>query len=252
MLERVLPSGMAQLVINLAEDRTRSYDETRGFARADMAGSVISGASSRYTIIDTDEQCDVVGACFAPAGMPALLRPDADELSDADVPLDALWGTRSIDRLRTQLQEAASPDRRLDVLEQALAAHWRERPVHPAVACALALFARHPAVATVGDAVDASGFSARYLIDRFTAQVGLAPKRFCRVRRFQRAITLAHRGALEDWAAIAADCGFADQPHLVHEFRAFAGLPPSSYLARRTAHRNHVRLMHADGTPVES
>lgn len=252
MLERVLPSGMAQLVINLAEDRTRSYDEARGLTCVDTAGSVISGASSRYTIIDTDEQCDVVGACFAPAGMPALLKPNADELANTDVPLDALWGARSIDRLRTQLQEAASPDRRLDVLERALVAQWHERPVHPAVACALELFARHPAVATVGDAVDASGVSARHLIDRFTAQVGLAPKRFCRVRRFQRAIALAHGGAAEDWASIAADCGFADQPHLVHEFRAFAGLPPSSYLAHCTAHRNHVRLMHADGTPVES
>ena len=137
------------------------------------------------------------------------------------------------------------------MLEAALIAHWREASLHPAVASALHAFARRPAVTTVGDAVAAAGVSARHLIDRFTAQVGLTPKRFCRVRRFQRAIALAHRGAAEDWAAIAADCGFSDQPHLIHEFHAFAGLPPSAYLDHRTPHRNHVRFLHADGTPVD-
>lgn len=251
LLERVLPTGTAQIVINLAEDRSRAYDEARGLAVVGSSGSLLCGPSTRYGVIDTDEQYDVVGACIAPGGLPALLAPRAAEFAEIDAPLDALWGARAIDRLRTCLLEARTADARLDVLEAALRARWRETPLHPAVACALHVFARRPAVTTVSDAVHAAGVSARHLIDRFTAQVGLTPKRFCRVRRFQRAISLAHRGAAEDWAAIAADCGFSDQPHLIHEFRAFAGLPPSAYLDRRTSHRNHVRLMRADGTPVE-
>jgi AraC-like DNA-binding protein len=251
LLERVLPSGTAQIVINLAEDRTRGYDEARGFAMQESSGSLLCGPSTRYGIIDTDEQCNVVGACIAPAGLPALVSSRAEEFADTDVPLDAVWGDRTIDRLRTRLLEARTADARLDVLEEALRATWRERPVHPAVACALDAFARRPAVTTVGDAVAAAGVSARHLIDRFTAQIGLTPKRFCRVRRFQRALALAHRGVTQDWATIAADCGFSDQPHLIHEFRAFAGLPPSAYLDNRTRHRNHVRFLQADGTPVE-
>jgi AraC-like DNA-binding protein len=205
----------------------------------------VCGPSTRYGVIDTDEQYDVVGACIAPGGLPALMAPSASEFAEADTPLDALWGARAVDRLRTCLLEARTADARLDVLEEALRARWREKALHPAVACALHAFARRPAVTTVGDAVAAAGVSARHLIDRFTSQVGLTPKRFCRVRRFQRAIALADRGSIEDWAAIAADCGFSDQPHLIREFRAFAGLPPSAYLAHRTPHRNHVRLLPA-------
>jgi AraC-like DNA-binding protein len=251
LLERVLPTGTAQVVLNLAENRTRGYDESRALAMRESSGSLLCGPSSRYGVIDTDEQYDVVGACIAPGGLPSLVSPRAEEFADTDVPLDALWGDRTIDRLRTRLLEAATADARLDVLEDALLSAWRDRPMHPAVACALDAFARRPAVTTVGDAVEAAGVSARHLIDRFTAQIGLTPKRFCRVRRFQRAIALAHRGAPEDWATIAADCGFSDQPHLIHEFHAFAGLPPSAYLDQRTRHRNHVRFLHADGTPVE-
>ena len=238
---------MAQVVVNLSEDRTRSYDASGVFS-GELSGSLIVGPRTRFEVIDTDEQHDVVGACFAPGGMPSLLTPVAADFADTDVPLDALWGHRAVDRLRSQLLDARTPEARLDALESALIAEWRGDALHPAVACALDAFARRPAVTTVGDAVAAAGVSARHLIDRFTAQVGLTPKRFCRVRRFQRAIALADRGAAEDWASIAADCGFADQSHLIHEFHAFAGLPPSAYLDRRTLHRNHVRLVDADDT----
>jgi AraC-like DNA-binding protein len=246
LLERVLPTGTAQIVINLAEDRTRAYDASRGFAVSENAGSLLCGPASRYGIIDTDEQRDIVGACVAPGGLPSIVRPQAGEFADTDVPLDALWGARAIDRLRLQLLEATTPAARLDVLENALVAAWHERPLHPAVACALETFARRPTLTTVREAATAAGVSARHFIDRFTAQVGLTPKRFCRVRRFQRAIALAHHGTCEDWATIAADCGFADQSHMVHEFKDFAGLPPSAYLTRRTAHRNHVTFTPAD------
>ena len=250
MLQHVLPTGTAQVVINLADDRTRGYDESRGFAISETSGSLLCGPGTRYAIIDTDEQYDVVVACFTPGGLTSIVAPSAGEFANTDVPLDALWGDRIVDRLRTQLLEAHTPNARLDVLEAALMAAWRDRPLHPAVACALEAFACRPALATVGDAVSAAGVSARHLIDRFTAQVGLTPKRFCRVRRFQRAIALAHKGVAEDWAAIAADCGFSDQPHLIHEFHDFAGLTPSAYLTQRTVHRNHVTCSQSSHAPA--
>ncbi len=245
----MLPTGAAQVVVNLAEDRTRGYDEGRGFAVTEGPGSLLCGASTRYGVIDTDEQFDVVGAAIAPGGLVALGPAPAEAYADADVPLDALWGHEAVDRLRTQLLEAASGAARLDVLEAALLERWRERAIHPAVACALHAFARRPATATVADAVAASGVSARHLIDRFTAQVGLPPKRFCRVRRFQLALARAARGTPDDWATIAADCGFADQSHLIREFHAFAGMPPSAYLDRRATHHNHVAIG-SPGSPV--
>lgn len=251
-LERVLPTGTAQLVVNLAEDRTRTYDEDRALACSTTSGSVLSGPRSRYTVIDTDEQVDLVGAIVTPAGLPCLWRGPASDLAEQDVPLDSLWPAREVARLRERLLSAPTPDARLDALEASLGAWLHPAEPHPAVALALDVFHRHPSAARVRDAVARSGFSARYVIDRFKMQVGLAPKPYCRVLRFQQAVRRAHRGALDDWSALAIDCGFADQSHLVREFRAFAGLPPSAYLDRRTSHHNHVRLLDADGTPLDA
>jgi AraC-like DNA-binding protein len=45
-----------------------------------------------------------------------------------------------------------------------------------------------------------------------------------------------------EWAALAADCGYFDQAHFIHDFRAFSGINPSTYIAQRTEHLNHVPL----------
>jgi hypothetical protein len=55
-------------------------------------------------------------------------------------------------------------------------------------------------------------------------------------------IAQVHRRQTVDWARVAADAGFHDQPHLVREFRAFAGLSPTQTLARQGDYANHVAM----------
>ena len=91
------------------------------------------------------------------------------------------------------------------------------------------------------EAVASLGWTAKRLTRRFSQQIGLTPKRFARVRRFQRVL---RRSASEvtsvDWARLAAECGFYDQAHLIHEFRAHAGTTPLEYSPRSPAELNHV------------
>ncbi len=242
-LERVLPTGTAQLVLNLAADRINTYDGHAGVPTGSEPGSILSGPRSTVAVIDGDAQYDVVGACIVPGGLPMLAPAAAYEMAEADIPLDALWSDAIVSRLRDRLHAATTAAARLDVLEAGLIEQMRPRRLHPAVASALDAFARHPSAARVDRVVRESGFSARYLIDRFKAQVGLTPKRYCRVQRFQLAVARAHRGHAEEWADLALDCGFCDQAHLINEFRDFSGVPPSVYLDNRTAHQNHVTFV---------
>ncbi len=103
-LERVLPFGAPQLVVNLAEAQTRTYRETReGLVRVTAPGSILSGIASRAQIIDTDEKSYVAGVAFRPGGTVPFVRQPADELTNIDVPLDAIWGSASTRRLRERL-----------------------------------------------------------------------------------------------------------------------------------------------------
>jgi AraC-like DNA-binding protein len=80
-----------------------------------------------------------------------------------------------------------------------------------------------------------TGLSERRFIEVFHEQVGLTPKAFCRVRRFQRVLKSVHGAREVDWAQVALDCGYYDQPHFIHDFRGFSGLTPAQYVARATA-----------------
>jgi AraC-like DNA-binding protein len=249
-LERVLPTGAAQLIVNLKEDRTRVYDPERPDRCVSTAGTILAGMQSRYQIIDTSEQEYVAGVAFRPGGTAAFLRSPAYEMRDTDTPLEALWGRQRTADLREQLLERNDPDAQLDAIETALRQRLRPGAVHPAVAFAVTAFDRNPVTTKIGVVTDAIGLSAKRFIERFKAQVGVSPKRYCRIRRFQRALARAHRGQPVDWSQVALDCGYYDQAHFIHEFRWFSGLTPTAYQAFRTAFQNHVKFLQSDEAGV--
>jgi AraC-like DNA-binding protein len=240
-LERVLPKGRAQLVVNLKDDRTRTYDERGGCIEA--PGAVVSGLGPRFEIIDTDEQEHVVGVVFKPGGTAGFFRDTAWAMRGRDVPLEALWGVPGTALLREALLEAPTPEAALDVLERALLAARLDRGTHPAVAFALARFHQQPEGARVAAVTGAIGMSPKRFTERFKAQVGLTPKQYCRLLRFQRAVQAAHADATVDWTAVALACGYFDQAHFIHDFREFSGLTPGGYRAGRTVFPNHVTFL---------
>ena len=250
-LERVLPSGGSQLILNLAEDETRIYCEVPSVGGSHpyilkcerSPGSVLTGMSTRFHVIDTDEQAYAAGIVFRAGGTVPFVAPPAYELSDAEVPLDCLWGRSFVQRVRDQLLSASSPDAALDRLEATLEQVWREKAAHPAVQYALRTFRADPAVARVREVTDQIALSPKRFIERFKADVGVTPKRYCRLLRFQRAVSHAHQSAPTDWAGLALDCGYFDQAHLIHEFREFSGLTPTAYEAHRTTFQNHVTFL---------
>jgi AraC-like DNA-binding protein len=98
-------------------------------------------------------------------------------------------------------------------------------------------------VANRGCHTGAVGYSPKGFIRRFKADVGVSPKRFCRLLRFQRALAAAHVGRAFNWGELALGCGYFDQAHFIHEFRAFSGVTPTAYSAARTAFQNHVTFL---------
>jgi AraC-like DNA-binding protein len=245
--ERHLPDGSMELVINLSKDVIRVYDrqDTRLFQS--FRGNVISGAHTEFSVIDTDCQRLMIGVNFRPGGAFPFFKLPAGELRDTHVSLDTLWGASASD-LRNQLLEVETTEERFRVLERFLLAHAvRTLAWHPAVAFALKEFQGEGEQACsqpplVSDVIERSGLSSRRFIQVFRDQVGLTPKLFCRVRRFQEALHLIRGGQPIEWAEIALNCGYFDQAHFIHDFRAFSGLNPTAYLMQQGEHLNHVPL----------
>lgn len=237
--ERIVPGGTLELVVNLAADEIRIEDPTRGAGPRRLSGALVSGAYSRPFRIDTRTHASILGVHFRPGGAFPFLGARASELADAHVELDLLWG-RGARELRERLCAANDPVERFRLLEEALIARLSRAPRrHPAVAFALGCLERPGA--SVGELPARVGLSHRRLIEVFSNEVGMTPKRFARVRRFHRAAALAGRSMAvarsprrdaPTWSALAIDAGYADQAHMIREFVEFSGFTPSDYVSR--------------------
>ena len=233
-LECLMPDGMMGIVINLADDETRFYhfDNPAAFDR--LSGAIVMGAQSGYFVIDTAGQRNVLGVQFHPGGAAPFLPMPADELADRRLSLEDVFGRG----LRERLLEAPPPQLRCRAMEEILLSTAEGRlAVRPEIGFAAQSLDAGWSVANV---IGETGFSARHFTEVFRRAVGLNPKAYAKVRRFQAVLRAIHTTPDPDWSDIALDCGYFDQSHFNHDFRAFSGMIPSAYQARKTEHLNHV------------
>ena len=238
--EHALPSGAMHLVIRLSDHPLRIADAGSGQGAQPVASSLVGGMRSRFYRRELQAPSCSVGAVLWPGAAECLFGGvTADELAEHHTPLDALWGAAA-HRLRERLLALRSPQDRLALFEAALAARLpRVQGLHPAVAGALAQFQGGVSVAA---AVKHSGFSHRRFLQLFRQGVGLAPKTYLRVLRFQRVLPVLRSDPALSLAALAADLGYSDQSHFNREFLAFSGVTPLAYRERIGADTNHLPM----------
>jgi AraC-like DNA-binding protein len=240
--ERLLPTGTVELVINLREDTLRIYDPQDHDQFQRFPGSLVCGPHSEFFVIDTASQDLILGVHFKPGGAFPFFNLPADELHNMHVSLDTLWGGEA-GYLRERLLAAATPEAKFSTLEQVLLAQ-AARPLarHPAVALLLKELQNGSYARPIGNIIEQIGLSRRRFIQLFRAEVGLTPKLFGRVQRFQEVLHRIGSGQPLDWTDTALSCGYFDQAHFIHDFQAFSGLNPTAYLVQRSEHLNHVPL----------
>lgn len=234
-LERILPSGGAHLMINLAEDQFRTYSGADCERIHSTQGAALSGPRGRETILDTREFQWLVAVEFRMGGAAPFFRSPLDQVSDQAVGLDDLWGLDGR-LLREQILEAPTPQEKLRVLEPALLCHF-SGGCDPGIPHAAALLERGLPVAATAARL---GYLPRTFIRRFRDQVGLTPKRFARVRRMQRVVGSLRTAGNVEWCELAAAYGFTDQAHLIHDFRDLTGITPTEYKPQSPQRGNHV------------
>lgn len=238
--ERALPTGTAELVIGLGTERVGAFDQHEPDRELSFSGAMICGPHSRYFLTESARPETILGVHFKPGGAAAFLGVPAGELFNAHVGLDALWGSRAV-TLRDMLLEARTPAAMFAVLERELLAVARERSHgNPAVAFALRSFMEVPHAATIAEVAGNVGYSQRRFIELFRDEVGMTPKRFCRVRRFQEVVRMIGERRSVDWLDLAVACGYYDQAHFIADFREFSGLNPTAYLAARGERLFHI------------
>jgi AraC-like DNA-binding protein len=178
-----------------------------------------------------------VGAYLRPGRISGLARLPAGETTDRIVSIDEVWGPAA-ERLSARLIPLAERAR-LDLLERTLLAHMtepRERGSAVDVRGLAACIVRRRGRVSVDALATAAGVSRQQLTRVFRERVGVSPKLYCRLARFQSALAYARGGDSIDWARVALEVGYADQSHMIAEFRQFSSLTPNMLTTGRWFH----------------
>ncbi len=235
--ERILPNGCIQIVLNLSSDSLTDCGENGAVTR-NVPRAIVVGARGRYEVIDTRDLAELAGIIIRPGGFARLFRERADLFFEQSISLDSVWREPVID----ELCDVASPGEKLCRLEHLLiglvsADIARSEMVDHAIY----LFRKKQL--SVAECARSVGISERRLSQVFREEVGLAPKMWCRIHRFQAATRALHEGVDVPWAELALRCGYYDQSHFANDFRAFSGIDPTTYCALRARWRNHVPVI---------
>ena len=180
--ERVLPEGSFELVINLRNEPHHTFDPISLKPRRDYRNAWISGTQSGYLVIDTAPYSSMIGVHFKPGGAAPFLGIPASELTDRVEELDCIWGREAL-TLREALLDARNPSSKFRVLADFLLRRMSNALVpNLAVQAALARFMAEPQITALEEFIRSLGISHKHFIKLFREEVGLTPKRFCRVR----------------------------------------------------------------------
>jgi AraC-like DNA-binding protein len=229
-VEPIVPDGAVELIVHFGDRFARQRD---GRLQLQPRGLFVGQITGPLAVAPTGN-VGVIAARFRLGGAaPFLGGMPLHELTDRDIDLDDLWPGDGR-RLVLAIGEARDERTRCAHLVAFLRQRLRFAHQHPAVAAADRWFARRGAVAAVDELARDLDLGSRQLQRLFADQVGLGPKRIARIVRFQELLASLRAAPRMPFAALAARCGYADQAHLVRDFREFTGLPPSQWLRRHT------------------
>lgn len=228
-IQRVVPDGRSELIVNLG----RPYEvQVDGLWRP-QPQSFFFGQITGPLFLRPAGPLRMIGIRFHPHTAGRFLKLAMSELTDTAISLADISG--AMPRAFDELAEARSPVELFTAVDRILEAHARRTAEDDPV---LTATVNELAVASVASVADRAGLSARQFERRFRQAVGIPPKLFSRMQRFQRVFP-----ALEEdrrgWAEAALRCGYYDQAHLIRDFREFAGKPPSALLAENSDLARH-------------
>lgn len=256
--EKLLPDGAVEIIIDLTDTPKRLYDANDHSRYIEFRRAWISGMRRGWIVIEAAPASSMAVIRFRPGGAFPFLGFAVESLNDTVDELDAVL--RSVTAsLRDRMLAAPTVEAKMAAVEDWLLqrAAWNLEPNAVVEYLTGRLFA--PAGIRITDVVQEIGYSQRHVLGLFRRWVGLSPKEFARIRRFQGVLrsVAESAGSSEptavldlraapppepDWAEVALAHGYYDQPHLMRDFRDFAGMTPRSYVKSFRGLENYLPL----------
>jgi len=221
---RILPDGCIDIIFNFGEPLQRVTDKKIYTNRLPW---YIVGAMTRPVEVHSSGRADMLGIRFNPGYAKSFLLRPACELTDLSPALQDLWGNSGAE-LGAKLAGSKTHKARFHILDRELLHRFRkaEQPSGP-IKLAVATLLRSGGQIKIASIASQCGISTRHLGRQFEEAVGLSPKLFARIVRFQKVLAMAKKAPRLDWLTSVFEAGYYDQSHLIKDFHEFSRSSPN-------------------------
>lgn len=239
-VDRFLPDGNVEIIIDLEDNPKFIYDNETLKQIQSVCQVWASGVRTEPISIHSGKEAAMLIIAFK-RGMAYPFFPlPMDEISDSVVDADLLWGT-DFALLREQILANKNSELKFRLVEDFLNQEFISKFVlNPCVEYALSQIIKQPDQLSLRKLNDKIGYSQKHFIKLFKEQVGITPKSYLKIMRFQKAINEIEKLTEVSWTSISTDCGFYDQAHFINDFKFFSGFTPEEYFKRKNNFLNYV------------
>ena len=166
---------------------------------------------------------------FQPAALGLLFALPAQEFTDQDFDAELVLGA-VITCLYEQLADCHTLEERISLANRFLLQRALRVPVRDGIPAAASDFLRRACGARIADMAGHADMGLRQFERKFAQQVGVSPKLFARIARFEAALDRMARSPQRSWTEVAHYFGYYDQMHMLHDFSRFTGKTPTRTL----------------------
>lgn len=241
-IERFLPDGNVEIVINLGDEPRYIYDNDTLVEKQACKRLWLSGIRTRYLSIPSSTGSEFFIIHFRKGRSRPFLKLPLCEIADQVIEGDEVLPKVYLE-LRERLLEAPSPSAKFSIANAVLRRQFPQGlGVPPLVSASVKMLSRNPSGQTMDFLTRYSGYSARHFIEIFRENIGLAPKVLQRILRFQKAIAEITTPRMVSWRTLAQECGYYDQSHFNSDFKEFSGINPTLYRLQVGAEPNYLPI----------
>ncbi len=239
-VDRFLPNGDTEILIDFHDAPQFIYDNT-SLKEIQACNHVwASGLRTEPITIPSGNGATMMVISFR-KGMAAPFFPfPMEEIRDSVVDADLIWGSEFAD-LRERLIEEKNIETRFRLVEGFMLRKFGSKlDINPCVEFAVNEMTLNPDRLSIGRMNEKIGYSQKHFTEMFRRNIGVTPKSYLKIMRFQKAIRTIDAADNVEWDMIAQDCGFYDQAHFINDFKHFSGFTPEEYSKIHTNYQNYI------------
>lgn len=221
---RTIADGSPGLVFNRAQAALNRYSKK-------LPVVFLYGQGTAYAEIVSPGDLDLMGIYFQPHALRAIFGLDSAEITDSCLDLNDL-SARFGYALSERLQYAVTLERQAQIIHEFLFLLLKQNSPKqdPLAAFAVSKIKENRGQITIRELQRSLHISERSLERKFLQHIGISPKLFLRINRFQNALSQIRCQDYDKLSDVAFDNDYADQSHFLRDFKAFTGLAPLQYL----------------------